>query len=969
MFEWFERLKDDLINFITNRVTLLTFLFLIMGGILIYRCFDLQIVHGQQYLDQFILQTEKTRDISSSRGSIMDRNGEVLAYDELAYSVKIEDVFESGRGKNKKLNNTIYKLIQCIEKNDDSIITDFNIILDENNQYVFNVEGTKQLRFLADVYGYTTIEDMKNKKAELVDSTAEEVIEYLAGSKRFAIGEYENPDDTTSEFIPGKGYTKKELLQMVIIRYNMGLTSFRKYIGTTVATDVSVKTVAVIMENSQELPGVSIVEDTVRRYTEDSYYFSHILGYTGRISAEELDSFNQLDFEEGGSGERYNINDMVGKSGIEQYMETTLQGIRGYEKVSVDNMGRVISILERTEAKAGNNVRLTLDADLQRAAYQVLEQHIAGIVADKIINAKTFDIDSIESTADIRIPINDVYYAVIKNGLVDIRDFTDCDAGETEQLVHAKYLDYKASVYEKLNNEFFETKTIYSKLTLEYQNYQSDIINLLKDKGILKKSLINSADPTQIAWATEEVISIHEYLKYCISQNWIDVSKLDLNSQYSDSEEIYKTICELVIKELDTNLEFQKKIYRFMIRNDIINGNEVCRLLCEQKVISIPADDEIALYENKLSAYNFMMNRIRNLDITPAQLALDPCNGSVVIADVHTGDVLALVTYPGYDNNKMANTIDSAYWNKLLTDKSNPMINYATYYSAAPGSTFKMVSTTAGLLEGVINLNSKIICTGKFTEITPPPMCWKRTGHGSLDVTDAIANSCNNFFYNVGYKLSTTSGVYNASEGLETLEKYAAMYGLTEKTGIEIVEAMPSVSKELPVPSAIGQGSNSFTAAGLTRYVAAIANNGTSYYLTLLDSVQDVSGNTIKEFEPRIYNQLNMPQSNWIAIQNGMRTVVEKKAYFKELSVNVAGKTGTAEESERRPNHALFVGYAPYESPEIAITARIPYGYSSDYAAQVTKDVIAYYYGLVSEEEVVTGVADELEAGVSNNEI
>ena len=90
MFEWFERLKDDILNFITNRVSLLTFLFIIMGGALLYRCFDLQIVQGQKYLDEFILKTEKTRDISSSRGSILDRNGEVLAYDELAYSVKIE---------------------------------------------------------------------------------------------------------------------------------------------------------------------------------------------------------------------------------------------------------------------------------------------------------------------------------------------------------------------------------------------------------------------------------------------------------------------------------------------------------------------------------------------------------------------------------------------------------------------------------------------------------------------------------------------------------------------------------------------------------------------------------------------------------------------------------------------------------------------------------------------------------------
>ncbi len=968
MFEFFERIKDDLINFITNRVTILTFVFLAMGAVLVYRCFDLQIVQGQEYLEQFILETEKTRDISSARGSIMDCNGVVLAYDELAYSVKIEDVYESGRGKNGKLNTTIYKLIKYIEKNGDSIIEDFNIILNENNQYEFTVEGTKRLRFLADVYGYKTIEEMNKKNETLAGSTAQEVMEYLGGTGKFAIGDYEIKGDTGSEFIVGKGYTKRELLQMVTIRYAMWLTNYRKYIGTTVATDISQETKAAILENITELKGVSIEEGTVRRYTEDSMYFAHILGYTGKISSDELDELNQRDLEEGGTGERYSINDMVGKSGIEQYMETTLQGTKGYEKVCVDNMGRVISILERTDALAGNDVVLTIDSELTKAAYQILEQHIAGIVADKIINTKEFKLGENDSNADIKIPIYDVYFAVINNSVIDIRDFSDADAEETEQEVYAKYLEYKAAVYERLNNEFFEKKTIYDKLTLEYKNYQSDIVALLKNRGILVRSLIDSEDATQIAWATEEKISIHDYLKYCISQNWIDVSKLDLSGQYSDSEEIYSKIVSFIMEAIDDNLEFQKKIYRFMIKNDVLNGREVCKLLCEQNACEVPVEEEIALFDNEISAYQFMMNRIRNLDITPAQLALDPCNGSIVITDVNTGAVKALVTYPGYDNNKMANSIDSEYWNKLLTDKSSPMINYASYYSAAPGSTFKMVSSTAALMEGIVGLKTKVNCVGKFTEISPPPQCWKKTGHGNLDVTGAIANSCNYFFYNVGYTLATGSGIYNAAEGLAALEKYAAMYGLTEKTGIEIVEATPHVSTELPVPSAIGQGSNSFTSVGLTRYVAAVANNGTSYQLTLLDSVCSSDGTILQRFEPEIYNQLEMPEEYWNAIHKGMRTVVEKKVYFNELAVKVAGKTGTAEESESRPNHALFVGYAPYESPEIAITARIPYGYSSDYAAQVTRDVIAYYYGLVEEEEVVTGTAEAPEAGVSTNE-
>ncbi len=963
----FDKIREDIINFITNRITLLTFLFLILGGILIYRCFDLQIVQGQQYLDKFVLQAEKSRDLASSRGSIYDCNGVLLAYDDLAYSVKIEDVFESGNGKNAKLNATIYLLIKGIEKNGDSIIEDFNIILDSNNNYVFNVEGTKLLRFLADVYGRKNIDELKDDERI---ATAEDVINFLGGKKNFAIGDYAVAGDTSSEFIVGKGYTKRELLQMINIRYAMKLTSYRKYIGTIVAKDISNETVAVIMENSIELPGVSIVEDTVRRYTEDSVYFAHILGYTGKISPEELDAFNQQDLEAGGTGDRYSINDMVGKSGIELYMESALQGNKGYEKVYVDNMGRVISIKERTEATAGNDVYLTLDSELQKAAYQILEQHIAGIVVAKIRNIKEYVPAENAKSSDILIPIYDVYFAVINNGVIDIRDFTEEDAGETEKAVYEKYMEYKADVYERLRVEFFEKKTIYDKLTLEYQNYQSDIITLLKDDGILVRSLIDEKDKTQIAWATEEKISINEYLKYCISMNWIDITKLDLDSQYADSEEIYNQICDYILERIDGNLEFQKKIYRFMIKNDKLSGTEVCKILCEQEAIEVPEADREGLYSGKLKAYDFMMNRIKNLDITPAQLALDPCNGSVVIMDTNTGNVLACVTYPGYDNNMMANTVDTEYWNQLITDKSMPMNNYATTYKGAPGSTFKMVSATAALMEGIIDLKTKINCTGQFTQINPGPWCWNRWGHGYLNVTGGIAHSCNYFFYNVGYSLSTRNGVYNSQEGLDTLALYASMYGLTEKTGIEIGETTPQVSDELPVPSAIGQGTNAFSSVGLTRYVAAVANGGTVYNMTLLDSVRDNEGNIIEEFNAEVYNHVVMPQENWDAIRLGMRQVVEGKVYFKELGVQVAGKTGTAEQSTSRPNHALFVGYAPYnDTPEIAVTTRILFGYSSDYAAQTTRDIISYYYGLEPKEELVTGVANTPGAGVSNNEI
>ena len=273
----------------------------------------------------------------------------------------------------------------------------------------------------------------------------------------------------------------------------------------------------------------------------------------------------------------------------------------------------------------------------------------------------------------------------------------------------------------------------------------------------------------------------------------------------------------------------------------------------------------------------------------------------------------------------MANTVDAEYYAQLNADKSSPQLNFATQYKAAPGSTFKIVSATAGLLENVINLQSRVNCVGTFTEITPSPRCWKISGHGYENVTSAIKDSCNYFFYNVGYQLATRTGSYNEEAGLDTLSKYADLYGLTDKSGVEIGEYAPDVSTKDPVRSAIGQGSNSYTTVGLARYVTTIANSGTCYNLTLLDKTTDSQGNLLKEYHAGVRNQIDLPQEYWDAFHLGMRQVVENKKYFSDLAVNAAGKTGTAEQTASRPNHALFICYAPYENPEIAIATRIPF--------------------------------------------
>ena len=192
------------------------------------------------------------------------------------------------------------------------------------------------------------------------------------------------------------------------------------------------------------------------------------------------------------------------------------------------------------------------------------------------------------------------------------------------------------------------------------------------------------------------------------------------------------------------------------------------------------------------------------------------------------------------------------------------------------------------------------------------------------------------------------------------------MYGLSETSGVEIEEYAPDVSDLDTVRSAIGHGTNNYTTAGLARYVTTVANSGTCYNLTLVDKVEDQGGEMIRDNSAAVRNRIDMDQAYWDAIHTGMRRVVEGKSYFEDLEVNVAGKTGTAQENRNRPNHALFISYAPYESPEISVTVRVANGYTSDYAAQIAKDVYEYYYGLKDENEIITGTAGTLAGGAIN---
>ena len=892
-----------------KRTTVLILVFVIMSVVLVRRLFDLQIIQGEDYISKFQARTTKERVLKSTRGNILDRNGDILASNVLSYSLTLEDngTYTSTREKNLTLNGVAYQVLQILHSNGDDITHSFHIVVDKNGEYAFDVvEGFTLNRFRADIYGQALIDDLKDEQKT---ATADQMMEFLTGSEKFSIvlsgDRAYTEDELISHGLP-LTLTKQEMLDIATIRYELNTNSFKKYMQVTIATNVSEKSVAAIMENKTGLQGIDVVEDSIRQYIDDES-MAPILGYTGKASSEELTELRKQNPD-------YSNDAIVGKAGIEQYMELTLQGTDGKETVSVDNLGKVLKIDEDTKVEpvAGDDVQLTIETDWQSAIYQILKQRVAGVLLTKIDAAKTFDYTYVTDASQIRIPIYDVYNALISNSVIDITKFSNEDASDIEKNLYAKFQQKQQRVFDTISTKLNGSNPpAYKDEDEETQEYLSYICNdLLRDTlGIISKDAIDTSDATYKAWTTDETISLKDYLTYATSQGWIDISSFSPEGEYLDSEEIYQALTAYIIDYLSTDTGFSKLLYKYMLQEDTISGQEICLVLYEQGVLDKNDDDYENLASGAMGAYDFMINKIYTLEIEPAQLALMPCSASAVVVDVKTGDVVALVSYPGYDNNRLTNDMDTDYYAKLALDQSSPFFNKATQQTTAPGSTLKLLSTIAGMEEGIIDEGTYIECTGTFDYVDPPINCWYKNGHGSLDIRTAIEQSCNYFFNMIGFQLGKVGdNEFSEVQSLNKLQEYASLIGLDRKTGIELSEATPKVSDAKAVPSYMGQGNNLFTTSELARYATVMATSGNVFKLTLLDKVMDPKGDVIQEYEPEIEDVVNISSNIWDVIHDGMRRVIQTHSQFDGLGVEVAGKTGTAELDLRHPNHGLFIG-------------------------------------------------------------
>lgn len=442
----------------------------------------------------------------------------------------------------------------------------------------------------------------------------------------------------------------------------------------------------------------------------------------------------------------------------------------------------------------------------------------------------------------------------------------------------------------------------------------------------------------------------------------IDNDEYKNNEGYDLDDYIGKTgieyVCEKYLKGTDgikqTDMSIDGTTTGEYITKEAIAGSDVY-LTIDAKVQQA-AEQSLKTNIEKINTGGF--GEVRKVD-----------SGCAVVLNVKTGEVIALVSYPDFEPQLFVDGISTEKWNEYTQEGKSALLNRTIQSAYAPGSIFKMVPAIAGLETNKITKDELINCEGIYSG-GHHPRCWYYTtygkGHGYLTVSQAIQKSCNCYFYEVGTRI-----------GIETIEEYARYFGLGQKTNIELpgeisgTLAGKTLYDELgetwyygnTLSAVIGQAENNFTPLQMARYIAMLTNGGKQVDITIIKDVLNNNGESInkEEIEKYINNKLgieatnredlSISKENLETVLEGMQSVTEEggTAYsiFRDFDIQIGGKTGSAEAGDK--TNAWFVGFAPYESPEIAVVVFVENGSHGYYTAEVTKEIMEAYFGLNDE--------------------
>lgn len=637
-----------------------------------------------------------------------------------------------------------------------------------------------------------------------------------------------------------------------------------------------------------------------------------------------------------------------------------------------------LQIVEGAEYREQSNTRLTRETEIKAARGNIrdssgnrlvsttieynVEIHKTKIDNDSLNNSLLLLAQTLETNGD---KYSDTFPIVVNDGNLTFKDGVDQEKWKSANKVDSSYDVNKSFDFFKkrysVNSENIDDarKIVALRYYIEQNGYSNTkavtLASNISNTSFAKINEMGASFPGINTYEQPKVYYPYGTLASHILGYVGPISQNELkdNPDYEMNDSIGKTGIEKVfekylkgkdgVKQIDMSVD--GVVTDEYVTKEAVAGSDV--------VLTIDADLQ-KVTENALE------NNIKQMQ---AQGMSTTNSGAAVVVNVKTGEVLAMASYPNYDPSLFIDGISTENWNKYLNDASNPLLNKAISDKSAPGSTFKMVTAIAGLESGAIDVNTKINDTGRYTYFKDyQPYCWNKRGHGWLNVTQAIERSCNYFFYETGRRA-----------GIDQIKKIADCFGLGQKTGIELPDEIKGTlsCKDVDgewtggktIQSAIGQLYNDFTPLQMAKYTAMIANGGKNLDITIVKSIKNADGTEVSRNELNNYvtqklgvsetsgSDLKISEVNLNAVREGMRGVTSDDggtAYsiFKGFNIEVGGKTGSASTNQHGNANAWFVGFAPYNDPEIAVAVFVKNGQHGGSTAPVAKEIIAQYLGM-----------------------
>lgn len=918
-----DTLKERLGELLRNRLFVLLAAAAVIFMILVGRLFFMQIVNGEEADASLTSSVTREVTIPAARGNIYDRYGRPLAVNEAAFSVEIDDSitvdYEDADAEAVSLYKKLIKNGYVV--GDDLPITkdapyEFTISSDELEEWKTNIGLTKKQ----------------------MNYTAEETLNYLY--ERFGITDADMTEEERRALVS---------LGININDKNIMITNLIMTIETNGGEIVDELPI------SQEQPYYFLLED------EDE-----ILSWKSSVSMSE----EELDYDAEESmqylielfGIPENISPSMQRKVAAVRYSLYLQRYKKYQPVTVAR-----EINDEVIAAVEENLDKFPGVSVETESMRVYED---GEIFSNIIGyIRQISDTELQEYSEYGYTSGDI---VGKTGIEKVMEL-ELNGQDGKMLVEVDNMGRKISTLETeapvSGDDVF--LTIDKELQISAYNYLKDA---LADAIITRLTSELEKDVP---------VTLKQLFTSMIGSNNISVTEV------MKAEDGYQKVLKDIILAHDPDIDVTdsedkteaKQVLTNAVDNGTISYTTLIYVMIEQGVITADDNYKARIASGELTPFNVIIEKLESGDLEPAETGLEPCTGSVVVSDVNSGEVLALVTYPSYDNNELVNTFNNEYYNKLLEDPTTPLVNRPLMQKKAPGSTLKMITAIAGLETGVIIPDTQIRDKGVFKDAgTPYANCliYSLNGstHGYVDVSHALEVSCNYFFYEVGYQLGNDTENPRSLKGITILDEYYDAFGLNSPTGVEIGESAPSMASPSykeevikwqnpeatssqtawtsgdTIRAAIGQSVNSFSAASMNKYVATLANGGTRYKMHLLDKVKSSDGTVTEEVEETVENVLEIAPENLEAVYEGMLLVTQGskgtlRTVFKDFPIDVAAKSGTAEENKNLSSHVWFVGFAPYDDPQIAVTVMIPFGdVTGSPAAVVARNVIGEYMGL-----------------------